>query len=72
MGEDSVFVVTLDPHAATGRYYGPQLLTEGDSYETTDEYLVVFAAHGPADLRGGRRSVLVVPLADVLALDEVR
>jgi len=71
-----VFVVTLDPHAVTGRYYGTQLLAEGDWYETTEEYLIVFAAHGPADLgagmRSGMRSVLVVPLSDVLALDEVR
>jgi hypothetical protein len=65
-----MFVLTLRPEAA-GRYYGPQITADGDWYELTGDYLAVFAAHGPADIRGGMRSVLVVPLDDVLALDEV-
>jgi hypothetical protein len=66
-----VFVVTIDPHALAGRYYGPQLVCDGDWHELTGEYLVIFAAHGPDEGGRGRRSVLVVPAGDVLAVDEV-
>lgn len=65
-----MFVVTINPHTMVGRYYGPQLVAEGDWYELTDTYLVIFAAHGPDDARGHRRSVLIIPAEDLLAIDE--
>jgi hypothetical protein len=64
-----VFVVTLRPEA-TG-YYARQLTAAADWHEIHGDQLVLFAVHGPAERGGGRRSVLVVPLTDVLALDEV-
>jgi hypothetical protein len=66
-----VFVVTIDPHTPVGRYYGPQLVCDGDWHEVSGEYLVIFAGHGPAEGGRGRRSVLVLPAGDVLAVDEV-
>ncbi len=63
-------VVTIHPDVAS-RYYAPQITAEGQQVEVTGEFLVVFAPHGPVDVRGGRRSVLVVPLADVLAVDQI-
>lgn len=66
-----MFIVTINPNTAIGRYYGPQLVSDGDRYEITGGYLVVFAAHGPDDGRGRRRSVLVLPIDDLLAIDEV-
>jgi hypothetical protein len=38
--------------------------------EVQGQSFVVFARHGPSDNTGGRRSVLVIPLDDVLAVDE--
>lgn len=64
------FIVTVQSEA-TSRYYAPQLTSAGDWWEVQGQFLVIFAAHGPADNTGGRRSVLVVPLDDVLALDGV-
>jgi hypothetical protein len=65
-----LFVVTLNPHTTVGRYFGPQLVAEGDWYELTDGYLVIFAATG-RDGRGGRkRLVLILPREDLLAIDE--
>jgi hypothetical protein len=66
-----VFVVTINPYAPAGRYYGPQLVCDGDWHEVSGDSLVIFAAHGPDDGGRGRRSVLVVPAGDVLAVDEV-
>jgi hypothetical protein len=64
------FIVTVQSEAA-GRYYGPQLTSVGDWWEVQDQSLVIVAAHGPSDNMGGRRSVLIMPLDDVLAVDEV-
>jgi hypothetical protein len=65
-----LFVVTLNPHTTVGRYFGPQLVVEGDWYELTDAYLVIFAAADPAERRGGKRFVLVLPREALLAIDE--
>jgi hypothetical protein len=64
-----VFVVTLHPDAKG--YYARQLTAEADWHEVQGDHLVLFAAHGPTERGGGMRSVLVVPLGDVLALDEL-
>ena len=64
------YIVTVQPEAAS-RYYGPQLASVGDWWEVQGQSFVIFAAHGPSDNTGGRRSVLVLPLDDVLAVDEV-
>lgn len=65
-----MFVVTINPHTPIGRYYGAHLVAEGDSYEINDDYLVVFASTEAGE-DAKRRSVLIVPVADLLAIDEV-
>jgi hypothetical protein len=65
-----LFIVTVRPEAAC-RYYGPQLTAAGDWWNVQGELLVIFAAHGPRDNTAGKRSVLVMPLDDLLAVDEV-
>jgi hypothetical protein len=67
----TVFVVTINPHTTVGRYYGPQLVADGDWFELTESYLVIFAAHGLGDAQGHRRSVLIIPAEDLLAIDTV-
>jgi hypothetical protein len=64
------FIVTVQPEA-TSRCYGRQLATAGEWWEVQDQLFVIFAVHGAADNTGGRRSVLVMPLDDVLAVDEI-